>query len=177
MIDRLLAACPRLEQSGALLLRYSLVLVFAGFGYIKFFPFEAEALAPLFAASPVLGWLPDAFGAAGASRALGVAELTTAMLLAVRPISPRLSILGGLMSVATFATTLSLMLSLPIWEASAGGFPALNGIGAFLLKDAVLLAASIAVLAESLSAAARGSRAPRRAAKIAAGGTTAAQAA
>ena len=132
MIHPLLAAGPRLEQSGAVLLRYSLVLVFAGFGYIKFFPFEAEALAPLFAASPVLGWLPDAFGRAGASRALGLAELTTAVLLASRPVSPRLSILGGLMSVATFAITLSLMLSLPIWEGSAGGFPALNGIGAFL---------------------------------------------
>ena len=156
MIDRLLASGPRLERSGALLLRYSLVLVFAGFGYIKFFPFEAEALAPLFAASPVLGWLPDVFGGAGASRALGIVELTTAVLLAVRPISPRLSVLGGLMSVATYAVTLSLMLSLPIWEGSAGGFPALNGIGAFLLKDAVLLAASVAVLGESLSAAARG---------------------
>jgi uncharacterized membrane protein YkgB len=71
MIDRLLAAGPRLEQSGVWLLRYSLVLVFAGFGYIKFFPFEAEALKPLFAASPILGWLPDVLGDAGASRALG----------------------------------------------------------------------------------------------------------
>jgi uncharacterized membrane protein YkgB len=64
-------------------------------------------------------------------------------------------VLGGLISVATYAVTLSLLLSLPVWEASAGGFPALNGTGSFLLKDAVLFAASVAVLGQSLTAVAR----------------------
>lgn len=51
-----------------------------------------------------------------------------------------------------FLMTLSFLFSLPGWEPSLGGFPALSGSGGFLLKDAVLLGAALWSLGESLGA-------------------------
>ena len=45
-----------------------------------------------------------------------------------------------------FLTTLSFLFSLPGWEQSLGGFPALSGNGGFLLKDIVLLGAADVIL-------------------------------
>jgi len=52
--------------------------------------------------------------------------------------------------VFTFLATLSFMFSLPGWEESLGGFPALSGGGSFILKDVVLLGAALFTLSESL---------------------------
>lgn len=55
-------------------------------------------------------------------------------------------------AIATFAVTSSFLLTAPVWEASLGGFPALNVVpGQFLLKDIVLLAAAISLLGKALS--------------------------
>jgi uncharacterized membrane protein YkgB len=44
------------------------------------------------------------------------------------------------------------LLTAPVWEASLGGFPALNVVpGQFLVKDLVLLAASVWLLGKALS--------------------------
>lgn len=135
-------------------LRVAVVVIFLGFGYTKFFPYEADALLPLFAGSPLIGWLPGLLGKQGASIALGCAELAAAVLLAARVVSPAASVLGAVLACGTFAVTLSIMLTAPdgIWEPSAGGFPALGGLGSFLFKDAVLLMASAVLLGESLEA-------------------------
>lgn len=60
---------------------------------------------------------------------------------------------GGLLATATFALTLTFVFTAPGWEASLGGFPALSVLpGQFLLKDALLLSASVFLLGESLRA-------------------------
>lgn len=142
-------------RSATALVRATLVMVFLAFGYVKFFPFEAKGVAPLIAAHPLLSWMVP-FGPEFGSRFLGVFEIATGLLLAARPWSPRVSALGGVLAIATFLTTVTLFLFLPgVWEASAGGFPAISGTGGFLLKDAVLFAASYLCLAESLEAARR----------------------
>lgn len=124
--------------------RWALVLVLLGFGYIKFFAFEVEAVAPLIAAHPALSWQLAVLGKAGASAFLGVFEITTGVLLAIGARIPLAGLIGGLMSSIIFTVTVSLLFFLPgIFEPSAGGFPAISGTGAFLLKDVVLLAASI----------------------------------
>jgi uncharacterized membrane protein YkgB len=128
------------------------VLVFLGFGYTKWFDYEARALAPLIAGSPLLAWMHAAFGVHGASYALGVAETAVALLFAAGAVSARAGLAGALLAVATFVVTVSLLLTAPgVFEASVGA-PALGGLGAFLLKDVVLLAASAALLRESLAA-------------------------
>ena len=60
------------------------------------------------------------------------------------------SALGAALS---YAITLTFLLTTPgVAEPTAGGFPAISaGIGQFLLKDVVLLAASVSLLSASLS--------------------------
>jgi uncharacterized membrane protein YkgB len=43
------------------------------------------------------------------------------------------------------------LLAFAIWEPSLGGFPYLNFIGTFLIKDVVLLGVSLVVLGEGLA--------------------------
>ncbi|CAA9505052.1 MAG: hypothetical protein AVDCRST_MAG91-1270 [uncultured Sphingomonadaceae bacterium] len=139
------------RSSAMHIVRYSLVLIFLAFGYVKFFPFEAKGIAAFINAHPLLSWLTRAFGEAGASAFLGVIEIATGLLLALGRWSPRLSALGGVMGMFTFFTTVSLFFFLPdVFEASAGGFPAISGTGGFLLKDAVLFAACLACVVDSL---------------------------
>ncbi|OTS00588.1 hypothetical protein CAT26_07380 [Acinetobacter pittii] len=80
-------------------------------------------------------------------------ELLTAFILLLGAFKPILSALGGLMSAITFLITLTFMLTTPgVIEPSAGGFPALSGApGQFLLKDLVLLAASLCILKASIN--------------------------
>ena len=86
---------------------------------------------------------------------IGVMELAAAILIAIRPIAPRLSAIGSVLATFTFLATLSFLFSLPGWERSLGGFPALSGSGGFLLKDVVLLGAALFTLGDSLSSATR----------------------
>ena len=88
-----------------------------------------------------------------ASNVIGVAELTAAALIAIKPLSAKLSAIGSCLAIFTFLTTLTFLFSLPGWEKSLGGFPALSGSGGFLLKDVVLLGASFWTLGDSLTAA------------------------
>jgi uncharacterized membrane protein YkgB len=62
------------------------------------------------------------------------------------------SALGAAMSAATYLITLTFLLSTAgVAEATAGGFPAISAMpGQFLLKDLVLLAASLALLMASV---------------------------
>lgn len=99
-------------RSASTLVRVTLVIVFFAFGYVKFFPFEAEGMAPLIDAHPLLNWMVP-FGPEFGSRFLGIFEIATGLLLAARPWSPRVSALGGLLGRATFFTTLALFFFLP----------------------------------------------------------------
>ncbi len=120
-------------------------------GLLKFTQVEVEALKPLIGGTPWLSWLYPVFGEVGASRLLGVVEIMTAVLLLASPWSPRAGVLGGALGAATFAVTVSIMLALPVWEASLGGFPWINPLGSFLIKDVALLGVSLVVLGECLA--------------------------
>jgi len=134
-----------------LLLRISLILIFFFFGYAKWFDYEAQALIPLLEHSPLLSWLHSAFGIHGASYALGTMEWTIGAALLIGIWQPRIAVLGALGSMGTYLATLTLILSTPGgWEASAGGFPAIGGATPFLMKDVVLLAASVVLFKHDL---------------------------
>ena len=63
----------------------------------------------------------------------------------------RLGILGALGSTVTFILTVTIIPFMPNgWAASAGGFPAMTGNVPFLMKDVVLLAASIYLLKQDI---------------------------
>lgn len=142
-----------IEKLGGLVIRYGLVLVLGWIGAMKFTAYEAEGIKALVETSPLMSWLYKVFSLQATSNLIGAAELVAALLIAIRPISPRLSAIGSLLAVGTFLTTLTFIFSLPGWESSLGGFPALSGSGGFLLKDIVLLGAALLTLGDSLGGA------------------------
>jgi reactive chlorine resistance protein C len=148
---------PRLSSKpvafGNAALRFGLAIVLFWIGGMKFTAYEAAGIQPLIATSPLMAWLYRIFSVRATSSLIGIAELTIAVLILLRPFSPRVALAGGIGGTAMFLTTLSFMLSLPggVWAAGLG-FPMLGEAGGFLIKDVVLLAASIAIATEAYSA-------------------------
>ena len=132
-------------------IRYGLVLVLGWIGAMKFTTYEAEGIKTLVATSPFMSWMYKVLSVQGTSNVIGIAELTAAALIAIRPLSAKPSAIGSVLAVFTFLTTLTFLFSLPGWEKSLGGFPALSGSGGFLLKDTVLLGAAFFTLGDSLA--------------------------
>jgi uncharacterized membrane protein YkgB len=91
------------------------------------------------------------------SAMLGVIEVAIAILIAARSFSPRACVLGSVLAVGMFLTTLSFLVTTPgVWEPSAGGFPALSAIpGQFLIKDLALLGISLWTFGEAWKACER----------------------
>lgn len=136
---------------GTFLLRYGLVLVVGWIGAMKFTAYEAEGIRPLVANSPLMSWVYHIWSTQGFSNLLGATEIAIATMIALRPLSARISAIGSGLAVPMFLTTLSFLFSTPGWEPSLGGFPALSaGVGQFLIKDAVLLGAAVWLLGDSL---------------------------
>jgi len=129
------------------LLRASMVIIFAFFGYQKWFEYEAQVLIPYISNGPLISWMYPAFGVRGASTFLGVAEWTFGLLILAGFWSKSAGVLGALGSDATFIGTVTIIPFMPNgWAASAGGFPAMVGNVPFLMKDVVLLAVSLYLL-------------------------------
>jgi len=137
----------------AMLLRYGLALIFLWIGGMKFTAYEAQGIRPLAENSPLMSWLLAVLSTQAFSNLLGVVEIATGVLLALRPLSALAAAIGSGMAIATFLTTLSFLFTTPGWERSLGGFPALSALpGQFLLKDVVLLGAAVWSLREALAA-------------------------
>jgi len=150
---RELLGASTIDGIGAVLSRYGLVVVIGWIGLLKFAHFEAEQIQPLVAHSPFMGWLYGIFPVYVFSVLLGVFEVTAAVLIALRPLAPKLSIVGSLMAITLFLATISFLFSTPgVTEPAGGGFPALSLTGEFLLKDIPLLGLSLWTLADSMRA-------------------------
>jgi uncharacterized membrane protein YkgB len=143
-------ASSTIDTVGKLLLRYGLVLVIGWIGAMKFTAYEAAGIQPLVSSSPFMSWMYKLLSVQGVSNLIGVVELLAAVLIAIRPLSAKLSAVGSLLAIIMFLMTSSFLFSLPGWEPTLGGFPALSGSGGFLLKDVVLLGAAVSTLADSL---------------------------
>ena len=133
------------------LVRASLVITFLFFGYQKWFDYEAQTSIPFICNGPLLSWMYPVFGIQGASWFLGVWEWLSGALLLVGLWNKTSGILGAIGSSVTFLGTLTIIPYMPNgWAASAGGFPAMTGNVAFLMKDVVLLAASVYLLKQDV---------------------------
>jgi uncharacterized membrane protein YkgB len=139
------------QVAAAYLLRYGLVLVIAWIGFMKFTAYEAAGIQPLVANSPLMSWVYAIFSERAFSALLGVVEVAIAAMIALRPVSAKVSALGSGLAAVMFLTTLTFLFSTPGWEPSLGGFPALSAVpGQFIIKDIVLLAAALWSLGEAL---------------------------
>jgi uncharacterized membrane protein YkgB len=141
-----------LSRAARYLLRYGLVLLILWIGAFKFTPTEAKAIEPLLASSPLLSWLLAVAGVEGTSKVIGAAEITIAILLALRPVAPRLSLAGSVGAIGMFLTTLSFLVTTPNSWAVVDGLLIPAGGGFFILKDLVLLGAALWTAADAMSA-------------------------
>ena len=141
----------RLTSLGELAPKYSVVLILLWIGAMKFTTYEAAAIEGLVASSPLTSWLTNFLSVQGTAKLVGTIEIATALALVLSSLNRYIAIAGAGAAVATFATTSSFLLTAPGWEASLGGFPSLSVLpGQFLLKDLVLLAVSLSLLAKAL---------------------------
>jgi uncharacterized membrane protein YkgB len=133
------------------LMRAAMVIIFFFFGYQKWFAYEVERLIPYISNGPLIFWLYPALGMRGATWFLGASEWTFGTLLLLGFWNKKLGILGALGSTFTFIATVSIIPFMPDgWDAAAGGFPAMTGNVPFLMKDVVLLAASVYLLIQDV---------------------------
>ena len=131
--------------------RASMVIIYFFFGYQKWFAYEAQGLIPFISNGPLISWMYPVFGVQGASWFLGVSEWLFGGLLFLGFWNKKLGILGALGSCVTFIMTITIILFMPDgWAASAGGFPAMVGNVAFLMKDLVLFAVSFYLLKQDV---------------------------
>ena len=146
----------RIQRVGGYLIRYGLVVVIAWIGALKFTDSEATRIQQYIKHSPFTSWLDAVFSVQLLSAMLGTVEIIAALLVALSPWLPRLSAVGSAIATLLFINTLSSLFTTPgVGDAAAGGFPALSPVGQFLIKDVVLLGASVWTLGEALLAARR----------------------
>ena len=135
-------------------LRASMVIIYFFFGYQKWFDYEVQGLIPFFTHGPLIFWMYSVFGMKGSTYLLGVSEWLFGALLLAGFWNKKLGALGALGSVLTFITTVTIIPFMPDgWAPSAGGFPAMVGNVAFLMKDVVLLAVSFYLLKQDAARA------------------------
>jgi uncharacterized membrane protein YkgB len=131
--------------------RASMVIIYFFFGYQKWFAYEAHELIPFISNGPLISWMYPVLGIQGASWFLGVSEWLFGALLFLGFWNKKLGILGALGSCVTFIMTITIIPFMPDgWAASAGGFPAMVGNVAFLMKDLVLFAVSFYLLKQDV---------------------------
>ncbi|HGT3929822.1 TPA: reactive chlorine species resistance protein RclC, partial [Escherichia coli] len=90
----------------------------------------------------------------GFSNGLGVVEVIIALLVLANPVNRWLGLLGGLMAFTTPLVTLSFLITTPeAWVPALGdahhGFPYLSGAGRLVLKDTLMLAGAVMIMADS----------------------------
>lgn len=141
-----------LEKVGGMFIRCGLVVILLAIGGLKFTAYEAEGIKGLVENSPLMSWAYNIFSVRNYSAIIGTIEIIFGVLIALRPLAPKLSALGSIGAILMFLTTLSFMLTTPgVWQAGYG-FPILGSSGQFLIKDLALLGAAIWTAGESLRA-------------------------
>jgi reactive chlorine resistance protein C len=141
-----------LSTISPIFIRYGLVVVIAWIGALKFTMSEAERIQNYVSHSVLMSWLDTLMTPTHVSGVLGCVEIAVATMLAIHPWLPRVGVVGGVGACLLFLGTISFLFTTPgIGDAAAGGFPTLSPTGQFLLKDVVLLGASLLALSESTS--------------------------
>jgi uncharacterized membrane protein YkgB len=145
----------RLQSAGLATARYGIVLNLLSIGRLKFEDYEVENIRPLITQSPLFSPLVAKLGTRKLARLIGATEIVIGSLIAAKPLAPRASALASLAGVAMFTTTLSFLGTTPeAWQQKRGE-PKLSPAGQFLIKDVVLLGASLLTAGDSLQAARR----------------------
>jgi uncharacterized membrane protein YkgB len=142
------------DRVGRLALWLFLGLLFLGVGLQKLTPYEAEAVRPYAATSPLLHWCYRLWGGRGASAVFGLVEIPIGLGLLSGLWRPGAwpARLATLAAAATAAVTASFLFTAPgvIAGHTRFGAPLLSlSVGQLFAKDLVLLAACLVLAGES----------------------------
>lgn len=134
------------------LLRATMVLIFAWFGYDKWFESIIRSILPILTHGPFTFWMIPMLGMRGTSYFLGSTEWTFGLLLFLGFWNKKVGVLGALGSCVTFITTLTVLPFVPdAWDLAAGGFPAMAPTAVLLVKDFGLMAISLYLLKQDVA--------------------------
>ncbi len=145
-----------LENVGANIIRYGLVIILLWVGALKFTAYEAEGIQGLIANSPFMSWMYSVMSVQAASMLIGTVEIIAGLMIAARPFAPKISAIGSIMAIGIFLVTLHFLLTTPgVWQPGYG-FPFPSPMpGQFIAKDLALLGIAIWSAGEALRAARR----------------------
>ena len=101
---------PMLTRTGELVSRYGLVVVLAWIGFGKYVKMESRVLIEH---SPLMSWIYDVFSVTTVARGLGTMEIVAALLIALRPVWPRVSAVGSALAVLLSLGTISFLFTTP----------------------------------------------------------------
>ncbi|RDA61895.1 DUF417 domain-containing protein [Hafnia paralvei] len=177
-MEKYLTLLSRGDKLGLTLIRLSIAIVFIWIGLLKFVPYEADSITPFVANSPFMSFFyehPEEYkqhlthegelkpierdwqtenNTYAFSDGLGMVELIIALLVLSNPLSRWLGLIGGILAFATPIITLSFLITTPeAWVPNLGdmhhGFPYLSGAGRLVLKDTMMLAGAVMIVADS----------------------------
>jgi uncharacterized membrane protein YkgB len=139
-------------------MRCGLATTFLWVGALKFKDYEVENAEPLVTASPLTSRLHEKLGAQRLARLVGVTQITLGSLIAAKRFAPQASAVGSFGAAGMMLGTLSFLVTTPEAWQEGKGIPQLSMLGEALLKDSVLLGASLLTAADSLRVAHAGNR-------------------
>ena len=175
----LLSFAANLHNTGLVLIRVAILIVFVWIGGLKFTHYEADGIVPFVANSPFMSF----FYAKDApeykeyknkegelvprnrawhesnrtyvfSYGLGILIMSIGILVFLGIFTPKIGFVGELLCIIMTIGTLSFLVTTPeCWVPDLGsgehGFPLLSGAGRLVIKDTVILAGAVTLLSDS----------------------------
>ena len=178
-IIMLLTFAANLKNVGLNLIRVAILIVFVWIGGLKFAHYEADGIVPFVANSPFMSFFyakkapeykeyknkegelvlknrawHESNRTYTFSYGLGCLIMSIGILVFLGMFSPKIGIFGELLCIIMTIGTLSFLITTPeCWVPDLGsgehGFPLLSGAGRLVIKDTVILAGAITLLADS----------------------------
>jgi uncharacterized membrane protein YkgB len=178
LLKTLLYKAANLDRIGIHLVRFGVAIIFIWIGALKFVPYEADSITPFVANSPVMSFFYEhpteykehlthegqldpakrewqrANNTYAFSDGLGTVEILIGFLVLSYTVSRSLGMVGSILAFLTPIVTLSFIITTPeAWVSNLGdanfGFPYLSGGGRLVLKDVLMLAGSVMMIADS----------------------------
>jgi uncharacterized membrane protein YkgB len=169
----------RLENVGIQVTRVGLIIVLVWIGGLKAFRYEAAGIVPFVANSPTMNFFykydapeykkhmnkegeykPENIAwhhqnhTYAFSYGLGAVIVLIGILIALYPVFPEASAVGSFLCFGMSLVTLSFLITTPeTWVPALGdaehGFPYLSGAGRLVIKDVIMMGASVVTMAQA----------------------------
>jgi len=181
MIRKLYELAAKADRPGIAVTRIGLMVVLLWIGGLKAFKYEADGIIPFVANSPFMNFLINDPGNYKAHRnpegalveqnrawhekngtyifayGLGSIIVLYGLLIGTHPWLPQVATVGSFLVFIMSLVTLSFLITTPeCWVPALGdaqhGFPYLSGAGRLVIKDAIMLGASLVTMADSAQA-------------------------